>query len=231
MVRLPPLKPLPPFLHSLYYTDANTVEGRHFKSLIRTYNSAIAFTSVNYRQNDRIDLRGIGIHSFHIHGELYHLQGPLQPSIGRKPCFAQLYFVHASYAAQVYTTIDTNLHEGLLKSLMQELRMENPWYLLYKTAYKRMKEQQASQLERRIQAIINPQLRLIMEYGADRRRENLPTALEVAAIIPEEDEEISYRDIIVTYREMEGQHKYHRIDPESGMILTNIYFFLLLTYY
>ena len=41
LVRLPALKPLPPFLHSLYYTDANTVEGRHFKSLIRTYNSAI----------------------------------------------------------------------------------------------------------------------------------------------------------------------------------------------
>ena len=43
-----------------------------------------------------------------------------------------------------------------------------------------------------------------MEYGADRRRENLQTILEVAAIIPEEDEEISYGDIVVTYREMEG---------------------------
>ena len=43
-----------------------------------------------------------------------------------------------------------------------------------------------------------------MEYGADRWWENLPTTLEVAAIIPEEDEEISYCDI------MEGQHKYHR---------------------
>ena len=57
---------------------------------------------------------------------LYHLQGPLQLSIGRKPCFAQLYFFDPSYAAQVYTTVDINLREGLLKSLMQELRMENP---------------------------------------------------------------------------------------------------------
>ena len=31
--------------------------------------------------------------------------------------------------------------------------MENPWYMLYKTAYEQMKEQQASQLERRILAI------------------------------------------------------------------------------
>ena len=114
----------------LHYTDANTVEGQHLKSLIRTYNSAIAFTSVNYQQNDRIDLRGGGIHSFQIHGGLYHLQGQLQPSIGRKPCFAQLYFFDPSYAAQVYTTVDTNLREGLLKSLMQELRMENPWYYI-----------------------------------------------------------------------------------------------------
>ena len=126
LVHLPALKPLPPFLHSLYYTDVNTVEGWYFKSLIWTYNSAIAFISVNYRQNNRIDLWGGGIHSFQIYGELYHLQGPLQLSIGRKPCFAQLYFFDPSYAAQVYTTVDINLRGGLLKSLIQELRMENP---------------------------------------------------------------------------------------------------------
>ena len=34
LVRLPALKPLPPFLHSLYYTDVNTVEGWYFKLLI-----------------------------------------------------------------------------------------------------------------------------------------------------------------------------------------------------
>ena len=47
--------------------------------------------------------------------------------------------------------------------------------------------------------------------------------MEVAAIIPEEDEEISDRDIIATYREMEGQHKYHRLQLYSVRSLTTLH--------
>ena len=34
--------------------------------------------------------------------------------------------------------------------------------------------------------ILNPQMRLVLEEGADRRRENLPTSDEVAVIFPDE---------------------------------------------
>ena len=58
-----------------------------------------------------------------------------------------------------------------------------------------------------------PQLKLVMEYGADKRRE---TISEVAGIIPDEYDDPCHRDIIVAYHEHQDTHTYHRIDPEMG---------------
>jgi hypothetical protein len=33
---------------------------------------------------------------------------------------------------------------------------------------------------------LNPQMRLIVQEGADERRENLPVASEIAAVVPDE---------------------------------------------
>ena len=51
---------------------------------------------------------------------------------------------------------------------------------------------------------LNPQIRLIMEIKADRRRETLPTADEVAVIIPYEAEVVSHRDIMFAERAEDG---------------------------
>ncbi len=47
---------------------------------------------------------------------------------------------------------------------------------------------------------INPQMRMELIVGNDKRTQNLPTANEVAAIIPNEYAENSFRDILITYR-------------------------------
>jgi hypothetical protein len=47
-------------------------------------------------------------------------------------------------------------------------------------------------------------MRLVLELGADRRRENLPTCNEVTGIIPYEFEEPSSRDILLTFRNTTG---------------------------
>jgi len=44
--------------------------------------------------------------------------------------------------------------------------------------------------------ILNPQLRLVVERGADLGRENLPTADEVSMILPEEYGSGGFRDIV-----------------------------------
>ena len=72
----------------------------------------------------------------------------------------------------------------------------NPFIIVYKTARERLTDQQTD-----FRILLNPQLRLVIESGADRRRENLPTSNEVTAIIPDEYTDASRRDLILTVRE------------------------------
>ena len=85
-VQLPFLQQLPQFLFELY--TANTPIAKYFKTHIRKYNSALAFTSLKYKPDTRI--RG-GLQCFQIHGALYHMAGPLENSINTKPQYAQLF--------------------------------------------------------------------------------------------------------------------------------------------
>ena len=56
-------------------------------------------------------------------------------------------------------------------------------------------------------------MRLILEAGADRRRENLPTSNEVAVIIPDEYGDASFRNIILAeYYAPNKQPRYCRIN-------------------
>lgn len=65
--------------------------GRHYRKHSRQYNSALAFTSVNYRADTRITRQGQGPNSFMIQGDLFHMGGPLAPT-DNQPRFAQLFF-------------------------------------------------------------------------------------------------------------------------------------------
>jgi hypothetical protein len=62
-VNLPLLKPVPAYLRSLY--EAQDACGRAFRQRIRSYNSALTFTSVSYNNDTRLDLSR-GIHCFQI---------------------------------------------------------------------------------------------------------------------------------------------------------------------
>jgi hypothetical protein len=72
----------------------------------------------------------------------------------------------------------------------------NPFITVYKTARERLTGQQTD-----FRVLLNPQMRLIIESGADRRRENLLTSNEVIALIPDEYTDASRRDLVLTVRE------------------------------
>jgi hypothetical protein len=72
----------------------------------------------------------------------------------------------------------------------------NPFITVYKTAYERLASQQTD-----FRILLNPQMRLIMESGANRCHENLLTSNEVIAIIPDEYTDASRRDLVLTVRE------------------------------
>ena len=74
----------------------------------------------------------------------------------------------------------------------------NPFIVIYKTAKERLDAE--SDTDQALRVLLNPQLRLIIEHGADKRRENLPTSNEIAIIIPDEYPVAGYQDIVLAER-------------------------------
>jgi hypothetical protein len=51
-----------------------------------------------------------------------------------------------------------------------------------------------------LRIILNPRMRLIVEKGADRRRENLSTTNEVTILIPDKLDNAGPRDLVLAVR-------------------------------
>ena len=153
-----------------------------------------------------------GVNYFQIHGELYHLQGPLDTAAGQAPRYAQLYFYDPAYATDARLRANTELDGAVLRGLLDMLHdVRNPYIRLYLTARERLQAHQHTAEPSRV--ILNPQMRLVLEEGADRRRENLPTSDEVAVIIPDENGDSSFRDIVLAERGgPTNQPRCHRIN-------------------
>jgi len=206
-VVLPLFNPPPDFLRDLL--QDNTAAARRFRQQLRQYNAALSFTSLNYTATDRGASNGVNC--FQIHGELYHLQGPLDAAAGQAPRYAQLYFYDPAYATDVRLRANTGLDGTVLRRLLDMLYdVRNPYIRLYLTARERLQTQHTAEPSR---IILNPQLRLVLEKGADRRRENLPTSEEVAVIIPDEYSDPSHRDIVLAERsDSTDRPRCHRIN-------------------
>ena len=190
----------PPQLLRDLYMDRHELSSE-FRKNIRQYNAALAFTSIVYIPDRRLGPNA-GNRPFQIHGELYHLQGPLHPRDDKRPRYAQLFLFDPQLATDSRYQQNPNLNRRLLGLLDELLREKNRFYPVYLTAKERMDTATASQEDTRI--ILNPQLRLIMIKGADRRRENLPTGNEIALLIPEEEDKPGGRDLILTHRPIQG---------------------------
>src|SRR6201999_1955983 len=105
------------------------------------------------------------------------------------------------YATDVRMDRYHSLDRTVLLELLQMLTDHNPFIGLYKTARERL----AESASRQYRMLLNPQMRLVMEAGADRRRENLPTGNEVAVILSDESEGASRRDIVLVVRNPRGE--------------------------
>ena len=188
-------------------------QSAHFRSNIRQYNAALAFTSANYNLVSR-GAAGPGYQVFQIMGELYHLQGPLDAHEIRNAAYAQLYFYDPNIALErrLDRAENRSLDRGLLGELMIMLEEEcrNPWLQMYCTAHERLAA--ARRLGEDISIRLRPRLDLIVESGADRRRENLPVANEVGLLISEQYEHDSFRDLLLHERgSSEDAPQYSRV--------------------
>ena len=73
-------------------------------------------------------------------------------------------------------------------------------------------------------------MRLILQAGRDRRRENLLTSDEVAVIIPDEHGDAGFRDIVLAERPGPGEPtQYHRISSNHAAYMP-LHYVLLFPY-
>jgi hypothetical protein len=81
-VILPRIREPPPYLSYIFTGDDPLC--RAFRANIRAYNCALAFTSISYKKDTRINFSR-GIQCFQIYGELFHFQSPLRPALHEEP--------------------------------------------------------------------------------------------------------------------------------------------------
>ncbi|THV03739.1 hypothetical protein K435DRAFT_561317, partial [Dendrothele bispora CBS 962.96] len=188
-VRIPLLEQPPEYLYRLYTGHDN--QAKEFRENISQYNAALAFTSVGVSVDDSVNHRGHGPPVFRIHGELKHLSGSLLPREGSAPSYAQLYIIDPHAALQYRMQRNSNLRQDTMWSLQTLLRAENPYSSIYLHAYEVLRQHPDA-----------PDLSVCLRVmpGQDRRRYNLPTADEVAAIVPDGNQGAENRDIILRLR-------------------------------
>ena len=191
-----PMRPLPEPLNTLIHGD--NARSRLFRLSLSRWNELFAFTSIKSNMDKRMAEFGNSFQLFQIHGAMYHRQGPLVPEGGRDALYSQIYNYDPAYTAQERSRRAPELNPEIVHSLTLMLQQSNPMIQIYLTAKERLAD--ISQAEDNFRLILNPQLQLVVERGADMRRENLPTVDKVSVILPEEYRSAGFRDIVLAKR-------------------------------
>lgn len=138
-----------------------------------------------------------GPNSFEVHGEVYHMQGPLDADVTEDAVYAQLFFYNPAYAADLRHIQNVTLDRIVLDDLSQMLEDVNPFIGIYQTAREHLNAEHNADTR----VILNPQLQLVIKQGADRQQHNLSTADEVAVImVKKETEQRTRQDIVIQTR-------------------------------
>jgi hypothetical protein len=178
---LPMLPPPPNQLLSLYgrshCKDDIHADSRYFFTNVRVFNSVLAMTSMGC---DRKTF-GSGVPVFKISGVLHHRIGSLLPQNQEKPKFSQLYLCDKDEAVnnRLLCGLRTERDKTILRQLLLFLERQNPYILKYKQAVARVGFNEHVKLVFKAK-VINPK--------AHKKAYSLPSANQVAAIIPDDNE-------------------------------------------
>lgn len=184
-VRLPAPKDPPATLKNLLTSsDRNCTK---FRENIWKYNRAFAFTSLGVSEDYSVN-RGKGPPIFRIFGELHHYSGALSTSEHRTPRYAQVYIYEPKAALDHRMQLNADLDRATMDGLQRMLNSSHPYVTIYRHAYQVLNGYNASN---------DVQVRLRLQPGHDPRRYNLPSADEVAVILPDREAGSHPRDIIL----------------------------------
>ena len=194
-VSLPLLRDPPQALKTLL--DGDDVLAKDFRENIWKYNRAFAFTSLKANEDRSVNFRPDGTSRgppvFRIQGELYHRGGSLSPADPQKPTYAQLYIYDPQAALEHHRRNNEGLNHNTLETLQNMLLQHHQYVQVYRHAYELLGNYDPNE---------DVSIRLRVSPNLDRRRYNLPTADEVAVILPRTGDpaENNSRDIILHRR-------------------------------
>jgi hypothetical protein len=153
------------------------------------YNRAFAFTSVGVQEDHAVNARP-GPPVFRICGELYHRSGALVPEGEQTPTYAQLYIYEPREALQHRISNNADLDPQILQNLQTMLNANHQYVPLY---------QHAHEILQNYNPMDDAEIRLRLSEGLDRNTYNLPTADEIAVILPDHAATLP-RDIVLRLR-------------------------------
>lgn len=130
------LPPPPPFLCGLI--ENNDDDSKEFRTNIRQYNMALAFTSLGVTEDKAVNRRAGWV--FRIQGELSHLIGSLRPSQGETPSYAQLYIYDAHLALAQRMNHNDNLRSTTMHSLQVMLLEHHQYSRQFKHVYEILRQ-------------------------------------------------------------------------------------------
>ncbi|KAJ7106375.1 hypothetical protein C8R44DRAFT_681270, partial [Mycena epipterygia] len=187
-VVLPALQEAPEPLRGLFLRD--DPQSKEFRKNIAQYNTALSFTSLGVNEDRSIN-NGGGPPVFRIRGELCHRAGALIPAAGQNPMYAQLYIYEPRVALDHRMQNNSGLRRDTMEILQQVIRDNHPYARIFYHAHEVLAQlgDDADEVS----------VRLRVAPGVHARRGNLPTADEVAVILPDQPG-TQPRDIILRRR-------------------------------
>ena len=188
-VQLPSMAPPPEQLRYLF--TAVTPFAEQFRHHIRQYNAALAFTSLRVEVDNSVNEGGGGPPTFRIHGELCHRLGSLFPCREDRPAYAQLYIYNPREALDYRMQRNATLDPIVMGCLQNLILTNHRWAHIFKHAMDVFQETPCEHVS----------IQLTANRNRDWRRWNLPTADEVAVVIPGDGTQSRGRRDIVVHRQ------------------------------
>ncbi|XP_056841708.1 uncharacterized protein LOC130494895 [Raphanus sativus] len=170
-----------PPMELMYLLCKDDELSKHYREFIRAYNMMFSFTSLGGKIDHSIN-NGRGPFVFRMSGENYHRIGDIVPEPGQAPKFSHLYIIDTlneiKNRLDAYAGSDgasaKKLREPLVLLLQNMLDQYNPHVKAFRSARDRFD----------VEGSTGYKMRLIESRQSDGRTHNLPTANEVAALIP-----------------------------------------------
>lgn len=202
-VQLPMLQPDPPELHNLL-VDGGT-RGRMFENKKLLYNNIFSFTSFGADIDHSLN-NGGGPFVLRVRGHTCHKIGSLNPPVGCKPKFAQLYMYDGQEEIERRLQFPRDVKDvdaTIVADLSNMLNRENALVRIYKQVRQRFHGVEQTDVR----------FRLLERRTTDGRYVNIPSRndYEFAGLVIDNDF-VNHRDILVDHKKL-GLQRVHELHP------------------